>query len=328
MVENLGGMAQKRQLVRLGARDSDLTAAVRSGEVARARQGWYTTLDRRSPAVQAVRVGGRLTGLSAIRELGGWMFQPAVLHVSVPANAARLRARTNRHRALDVTNTRGVVLHWESRELQSTGTAVAVGLRDALVRVILDESVETAVAVLDWAARAGLLDEFDRAELAASLPRQRRGPIAAIDEKCESFPESLARTRLRAAGHDVRSQVLIEGTNERIDLLIDERIGLEIDGRQFHAHTFERDSAKAVRIALGGWIPLRCSASLVMHDWDTVLRALDTLLGNSGVVPAPAHRDTGMSPRRSGRRAATPEFPRGAGGRPPRGAGMPRPPAR
>jgi hypothetical protein len=63
MVELLGGMAQKQQLVRLGARDRDLTRAVRLREVHRARQGWYTTLDERSPQVQAVRIGGRLTGL-------------------------------------------------------------------------------------------------------------------------------------------------------------------------------------------------------------------------------------------------------------------------
>lgn len=310
MVEELGGMAQKRQLVRLGAHDHHLTAAVRSGEVIRARQGWYTTLDPRSPAVQAVRVGGRLTGISAIRALGGWAYTPTRLHVSVPMNAARLRSRTNRRRRLDASNPRGVVVHWESEDIHARGSATAVGLRDALIRVILDESEEAAVAALDWAHHSGLLDELDLATVAACIPRSRRHVIAAVKKECESFPESLARTRLLAAGHEVRIQVPVEGTRERIDLVIDARLGLEIDGREFHAATFEQDSAKTVRIALQGLVPLRVSASLVLDEWDVVMRAIAQLLGNSGVE----ERRTPASPaipRSRGRRvAAGPEFPK------------------
>jgi very-short-patch-repair endonuclease len=169
--------------------------------------------------------------------------------------------------------------------------------------------------VLDWAAQAGLLDDFDRAELAASLPQRRRKVFHSIDEQCESFPESLARTRLRAAGFRVRSQVPIEGTNERIDLLIEERIGLEVDGREFHAQTFEQDSAKSMRIALDGWIPLRYSANLVMYEWHNVLAAIQSVLGNSGVATAPVAPRRRMPPTTRGRRAATPEFPRVKRGR-------------
>ena len=44
MVGGLGGLAQKRQLVALGATDWMLTRAVHDGEVHRARQGWYSTI--------------------------------------------------------------------------------------------------------------------------------------------------------------------------------------------------------------------------------------------------------------------------------------------
>jgi very-short-patch-repair endonuclease len=331
MVDLLGGMAQKQQLVRLGARDLDLTRAVRDGEVARARQGWYTTLDERSAEVQAVRIGGRLTGLSAIHALGGWMLEPPPLHISLPRNAARLRSRWNRHRPFDPARSRSVQLHWESAEVASRGTAVSVALRDALVRVMLDEAPEVAVAVLDWATHAGLLDEIDRAQLELSLPACHREPLALADDDCDSFPESVAQTRLRALGHRVEAQVPLEGYGP-IDLVIDGRVGLEIDGREFHANTFEQDSAKAVAIALAGYVPLRVSASLVLWEWHTVLRAIHALLGNSGVA-APVHQKRrDISPPRRGRRAPTPEFPkvaRGAGrarGAPPAGgAGAARP---
>ncbi len=310
MVELLGGMAQKRQLVRLGVRDLDLTRAVRGGDVIRARQGWYTVLAERSPAVQAVRVGGRLTGLSALHELGAWMLASPTLHVSVPANAARLRTRWNRHRLLDVGRTRGVIVHWESPELASRGTATSVGLRDALVRVILDESPETAIAALDWATHVGLLDEIDRAELALTASRRRRNVVASVDRECQSLPESLARTRLKAAGHRVRSQVPV-GDSEFIDLVIDDRIGLEVDGYEFHAATFERDRAKDTSIAVMGLLPLRVSAKAVFGDWDRVMLAIDAMLGNSGVVAQHAPRSAANRPMVRGRRAATPEFPKG-----------------
>ncbi len=314
MVDLLGGMAQKQQLVRLGARDLDLTLAVRHGDVTRARQGWYTTLDERSLAVQAVRIGGRLTGLSAIHALGGWMLDPPPLHISLPRNAARLRARWNRRRPFVASRARSVVLHWESPDVASRGTAVAVGLRDALVRVMLDESDETAIAALDWATNSGLLDEIDRAELAASVPARRRHLIASVDEQCASFPESVARTRLLAAGHRVRSQMPLDqvGHLGAIDLLVDDLVGLEIDGREFHATTFEKDSAKSVAIALAGYLPFRPSATLVLREWDTVLRAIETLLGNSGVAVPPHPRSRVASQPRRGRRPPTPEFPKGA----------------
>jgi very-short-patch-repair endonuclease len=309
--------------VRLGARDLDLTAAVRAGEVIRARQGWYTTLDERAPAVQAVRIGGRLTGLSAIHALGGWMMRPPPLHVSLPRNAARLRSRWNRYRRFNPARSRSVLLHWESAEVASRGTAVSVGLLDALVRVILDEPDEAAIAALDWAAHAGLLDEIDRAELAASVPAGRRHVVASIDPRCGAFPESVSRTRLLAAGHRVRSQVPLDhvGHLGDIDLLVDDLVGLEIDGREYHADTFEKDSAKSVAIALAGYVPFRPSASLVLREWDTVLLAIETLLGNSGVA-APRHPKTRVvSPPRRGRRAASPEFPKVASGCPSRRLG-------
>ena len=121
---------------------------------------------------------------------------------------------------------------------------MSVGLRDALVRVMLDETPETAIAVLDWAAHAGLLDEIDRAELASMVPSTRGRLVTMVAERCDSFPESIARTRLLAAGHRVRAQVPLDGFGP-IDLVIDDRVALEIDGREFHADTFEHDSAKS-----------------------------------------------------------------------------------
>ena len=160
MVVSLGGMAQKQQLVALGASDYDLTIAVRSGSVRRARQGWYTAGDESEAPVRAVRVGGRLTGLSAIVEWGGWVEVPPPLHVSMRPGASRMRSQWNRRKPLLPTRA-GIRLHWDDVTIANRGTSTSVALEDALVRVVLDEPLEVAVAALDWALRTGRLSTVE-----------------------------------------------------------------------------------------------------------------------------------------------------------------------
>jgi very-short-patch-repair endonuclease len=281
IVNSLGGMAQKRQLVRRGVRDRDLTYAVRVGDVVRVRNGWYSTLDERSPQLRAVRVGGRLTGISAIAASGGWVLGNHPLHVAINDNAARLRTQHNRHKRLDVRAPAGVVLHWTSREAIARGTPVTVGLLDALERVVLDEHFEVAVAALDWALHTRQIDIIDLQTLILRLPIERRGIRDWVDEKCESLPESLARTRLRLSGYRVESQVPL-GEVQRIDLVVEGEVAIEVDGKQHHLTRFVYDRRKDVDITLDHKHALRPSADMVFRDWDRFARAVHTALLDRG----------------------------------------------
>jgi hypothetical protein len=274
LVDSLGGMVQKRQLVVRGARDIDLTLAVRRGEVQRARQGWYTTLPNDDSRVRAVRVGGRLTGISAVIALGGWALGTFPLHVSVHANAARLRTPWNRFVQIAGRIIRDLVLHWDAAAIASRGDSMMVDLRDALYRVVLDEEFETAVAALDWALHTGRLDRIDFELLVLTLPRELRHIRDWVDENCESLPESLSRTRLRKLGHVVETQIRV-GDFERIDLVIDRCVGMETDGEEFHADRFESDRAKDIAITIADLHALRPSARMVFHAWDRVVLAVE-----------------------------------------------------
>jgi very-short-patch-repair endonuclease len=303
LVHALGGVAQKRQLVARGARDIDLTRAVRSEVVTRARQGWYTTVDASEPRVRAVRVGGRLTGISAIRDWGGWVLGEHPLHVSVPQNAARLRSQWNRKKRGGVG--RGVRLHWDSPATLEQGTVWHVSLIQALVRVVVDEDLETAVASIDWALHTGRLDEFDFERLILELPISKRWIREWVDGACESLPESLARTRFRLAGHSVQIQVALG--RQRIDMVVDDIVGLEINGKQFHAGTFEEDQQKNIDITIAGFHAMSVSAKMVFTNWGRFLQAVEIALashappnvGNSGNRPRRARalpQDRGASP--------------------------------
>jgi very-short-patch-repair endonuclease len=321
LVHSLGGMAHKRQLVARGARDRHLTLAVRSGEVIRVRNGWYSTFSESDERLRAVRVGGRLTGSSAVVAMGAWVLGDRPLHVSVHGNAARLRDQYNRHERLNVTAPRGVVLHWDERDLRDRGSATSVGLMDALRRVVLDEAFEDAVAVLDWALHTGALDRIDFEGLILSLPEGFRGISGWVDDACESLPESLSRTRLRLAGRKVETQVRL-GDLQRIDLVVDDIAAVEVDGDKFHRHRFEEDRSRDVDITLQHLHSLRPSARMVFYDWDRFARAVDVAISlrrgrpeNSGVASRSPFSTRGMTGWRRGTRHRSPEFSKRSEGR-------------
>ena len=279
MVASLGGMAQKQQLVALGARDLDLTGSVRRNETRRARQGWYTTLPDSDPRVSAVRVGGRLTGISAIIALGGWVLARHPLHVSLHDNAARLRTPWNRHIRIKGRRIPGLVLRWDGDDVARRGSATSVDLLDALVRVVIDEEFETAVAALDWALHFGWIDWMDFDAIISRLPKRLRKIQHWVDANCESLPESLARVRIRQAGYDVVSQVWL-GDQWRIDLVIAGCVGFEVDGKAYHLETFEADRSKDLDIAASHLHNIRVSANQVFNEWPRVMRAIEAAIAD------------------------------------------------
>ena len=332
IVNSLGGMAQKQQLVARGAHDLELTRAVRSGSVMRARQGWYTTLPEQDPRVLAVRVGGRLTGISALIAAGAWVRGRFPLHVSVHDNAARLRSPWNRFLRWDKAGTPAVVLHWDDPFVARRGTATSVHLLDALLRVVLDERVETAVAALDWALSTNRIDRIDFERLVMQLPAELRPINRIVDDRCGSIPESEARVALLARGHSLRSQVPVAHTKQ-IDLVVDEEVGLEVDGKEHHRDRFESDRAKDLDITLAGMHAIRPSAQMVFHDWQRVLAGIEIAIaartgspfGNSGPQPVNPVLKPGFPRRRRRRTPRVPEFPqqraRDAAAPAPRGPG-------
>lgn len=276
LVQGFGGVAHKQQLVRHGARDRELTRAVRAGEVYRIRQGWYTTRADDDPGVRAIRVGGRLTGISAIVAAGGWVLGKYPLHVAVPRNASRLRHPGDRTRRLYLQS-QNVVVHWVETDPSDRGSTTSVSLRDALARVVLDEELEVSVAALDWALRSGEIDATDFETLLQMLPQYKRTIRLWVAPECDSLPESLTRTRLRLCGHQVTPQVPT-GSRQRIDMVVDDCVAIETDGEEFHLTRFNEDRRKDITITIDGYHVLRPSARIVFYEWPRFYRAVKAAL--------------------------------------------------
>jgi very-short-patch-repair endonuclease len=297
VINSLGGMARRPRLLRAGIRDRELGAAVRSGEIIRARCGWYTTMAKDDPRVRAVRVGGRLSGISAL-DPDAWIIGDHPLHVTVTVNAARLRDQWDRRRRPTPRASRGVIVHWDEGDSSARGTMTAVGLTGALYRAVLDESFEQAIALLDWALHTARLDRIDFERLVLRLPARFRQLGRWVDPLCESLPESLARTRLRLEGHSVRSQVPT-GLTERIDLLVDDCVALEVDGQEFHRDRFAADRQKDMTITIEGFHSMRPTANMVFHEWSRVLLGIRCALQSHGIVGAAKIQEMSRRPRRS-----------------------------
>lgn len=303
-VARVGGAAGRAHLVARGHPDRLLAAAVRAGALRRARRGWYTAWAPDDARFRALRLGGRLTGLSAIVALGGWARRPPDrMHVAVPVNASRLRCPRHRRVSFARSPERPrVALHWaRERHDRDTSTGV-VALLDALELVCRVEAPEDAVAAIDWARRAGRVDALDLAALASRLPASRRHLVVASSGQCHSLPESLARSRLRAAGLRVREQVLLPDDPSPIDLLVEESLALEVDGEQFHRERFLPDRTKDLAATRCGFHALRLAARHVFDEWPAVLEAIRVAMSARGVpLPAAAHHPSAASADNSGR---------------------------
>lgn len=280
IVGDAGGFATRQQLRRAGATDRDLTRAVRSGDLHRPRLGWYSNLPLDDDRVTAVRVGGRLTGASALFHLGGWMWsRPDSVCVSVPPHAARLR-RCRRSRVV-----------WDPVGVRERGGVAVVSIADALVRAVLEEDFEIAVALCDWALHQERLSDAGFSGVLARLPADARGIADWVDADSESILESVVRTRLRRAGFHVTSQVPV-GFGRHTDLVVNGVLGVETDGRKWHADRFDADVSKDMATFIRRRIPVHLSYDLITEHWDVVLAAIEAavLMHRDGTAAGPVLR--------------------------------------
>jgi len=266
ILAELGGIASKWQLNERGATDWEIGRARHSGRILRIRRAWYALLGTPADVCTAVRVGGMLSCVSLLRSAGVWTPRvPDAVHVSVAANASRLRSATSRS-IQRAEAPEGVVLHWRPRGATTTARDTIAG---ALAAMATCEAEEAVLAATDSAVRQGLVApiELRSSGLPPSVLRR-------VDARAESGGESVVRRRLVALHLAFRSQVFIHGVG-RVDFLIGDRLALEVDGYSFHGdrETFERDRARDLALVSLGYLVIRVSYRQI-EEWDRVARAI------------------------------------------------------
>lgn len=214
----------------------------------RIRPGWYATPDTAPDVRAAVRCGGSVSCGRALSFSGIWVVDEG-LHVRV-GPSARVHATGPRIHRRDGQSQQG---------MDDLPTALLMASRCM--------TVERAVCALDSALHLKLFSRTQARWLLAT-PRGRR-IWQLSDGRSESGIETLARLRLRSLGLRVHVQVKIRGVG-RVDLLIGDRLIIELDGDQWHSTKDQREEDRrrdSAGVALG-YLVLRAGYWRVLDEWE------------------------------------------------------------
>ena len=224
--------------------------------------------------MRALRVGGRLGCVSALRPLGIWLMPDARLHVAVPRTRVLLRSPENRADALGSWHGHPpVVTHWRGAITNPEEPTELVD--DAAGCLALCLPRDHAIVAFDSLLNRQELS-WDRLQVALSGgPASHEWMLGLVDSGCGSGLETLARLHLRGHKLRVRSQWLVEGVG-RVDLLVGDRLIVELDSRLHHTDraSYEKDRARDLQLVTLGYVVVRVTYRQVMETWETVEAAI------------------------------------------------------
>ncbi|WP_026919341.1 type IV toxin-antitoxin system AbiEi family antitoxin domain-containing protein [Gordonia shandongensis] len=249
------GIYTRAQLLARGYDDPAMRRAVEVGALERLRSGWFAAPGRDDRAAAAVRDGGVLTCVDALRFHGLW--------VPPGHRDLHLRRSSNMSGRLPACRPRVGVRRSARTAVDPVPTALAYATRCLPV----DEWVAVCDSYLNTTGltRADLSDQL--AGTGATVGRW----IAKVDGRAQSGTESVTRVRLRSAGFSVVVQPRIPGVG-RADLRIGTLI-IECDSRRHHATAdgYRTDRRRDRRALVDGWSTLRLTYEDVFYAWPDVL---------------------------------------------------------
>ncbi|TYL54379.1 DUF559 domain-containing protein [Agromyces mariniharenae] len=250
------GVVHQHDAIRAGFTRYAVRRGLERGQLRRIRGPWLATADASPSLVRAARIGGRLACVSATRHHGLWTLDDATIHVAVPPHSSRHQAD-------------GAVLHWSEGPMATHPYELVEPVVNALMHVADCRPFDEAVAVWESALNsrrvsAGMLARLPMRSAAARLVRSTSTTLS------DSGIESIPVVRLARIGIVARQQVVLDG--HPVDLLIGERLVVQIDGFESHRRAVqrERDLAQDRRLRLLGFTVFRYGYRQVLTEWDTV----------------------------------------------------------
>ena len=249
------GVYSRPELQQQGLDGWQLRTQVRDGSLIRLRPGWYATETANAVVVEAVRSGGALSCVSALRHHGLW----------VPPGYDRVHVRASKHNKAH--GTRSCQGHGRPMPVTTAVDSIPVAL-DCAARCM---SAEDWIVVCDSALNSGGLT-IAGLKLAMGTVTQR---VSDLMDKCEpvaqSGTESITRLRLRAAGFTVVVQPVILGVG-RVDMRVG-RLLIECDSQSHHTslENYRNDRRRDRQALLDRWLTMRITYDDVLYGWEEVL---------------------------------------------------------
>lgn len=253
-VREQGGVTRSARLKAEGLSWRVVADAVGEGRLLRIRRSWLALPDADSTLRAAARAGVVVSCLSAAEHLGLWVAKPRGAHVAASPHAGRVEVLegTRVHRAHPV-----VPRHPD---------ALVDALENALVFVAMCVPHEEALVVWESALNKQLVSADAMSRLA--LPGRARSILGEVQPFADSGLETIVIARLRWMNVRLLAQAHLHG--HRVDLLIAERLVLQIDG----AHHVGAQRAEDIRhdavLTLNGFHVIRVGYRQIVDDWPSV----------------------------------------------------------
>lgn len=259
-----GGWVHRGVLLDAGWKPHQVLAVRRAEGIDLIRRQWLVLPDAPEEVREAARLGGVLTGVSALERLRLWVPPELTggdrIHIGLRADASVRpgpRTVTDRARPIAPRPPRELV-----DAVENVLRNVAVRLPHAQALAIWESAVRSELVTVEalqrmrWRSRAALA-------LAAELTGLS-----------DSGVETTFVTGCRRAGMQVVQQVWIAG--KPVDALIGRRLVVQLDGYAFHSDSAQRrrDIAHDRTLIAMGYTVMRFSYQDVMHDWARVEREL------------------------------------------------------
>jgi hypothetical protein len=237
---------------------------IEAGRLERVIKGWYATPRTDREAVRAMRLGGRLGCVSALRLKGAWCPPDQGMHIEFPSYASgrRLALRGLPEEA---------IAHWHGKE-EATGSAFpVVPIEVAVDRMLRCQPPHLAIAVLDSLLFRRLITENRLRAAIAAGPERMRSLAEHLEPRSEEGIESIVRFRLAMVGVTASVQVALR-SRDRLDLLIDDWLVLELDGRATHAQkqAFTADRVRTARLIRDSRVVLQFAYATILYQWQFV----------------------------------------------------------
>lgn len=273
LLKHSHGVVRTAQLQACDLSSPQIRAAVRTGSLTQVRRGWYATPDADSTVLRAVRTGGVLSCVSALRLHGYWTPQTPLLHTRRTEHGKYRATSTARDGVRECSYTPG-----NARPSASVDGALTA-LR-CLPGCVSDEELVAVVDSMLHQRRVGI-EDVHRA--LAGHPKRIHCLLERCDARAESGTESLVRQRLRRYRLKVTPQVVIPGVG-RVDLVVGERLVIEVDSWQHHSDrgAYENDRYRDLVLHDLGYVVVRVTYHRVIHDWDSVERHILGIIASGG----------------------------------------------
>lgn len=249
-----------------------IRAEIAAGVLERVIRGWYCRPGADRGAVRAMRLGGRISCVSALALHGGWLPPDAGLHVGFPSHASGRRLATR-------PAPEGTVAHWHPKAAETGSDFAVTPMDQAIGDLLVCQPPSFVVATLDSLLHKRIVQRNRVGALVLQGPLRTHFLADRLREQSGSGIESIVRFGLWAAGIRGRIQVVVRG-KYRVDVLIDDWLVLELDGRDTHAQrtAFTADRVREATIMRDGRIVLRFAYATVMYDWEFVLACVQAVI--------------------------------------------------